>query len=42
MGNIYSVSAMSIIQGLGGSEASGGMVKCPAHDDSTASLHVSE
>jgi putative DNA primase/helicase len=35
------VSAADIIAGLGGNPNTG-MAKCPAHDDSRASLHVSE
>jgi putative DNA primase/helicase len=41
MANINSPAALSIITGLGG-DVSTGMCQCPAHDDSTASLHVSE
>lgn len=35
------MSASTIIQGLGGN-ARTGMCRCPAHDDGTPSLHVSE
>jgi hypothetical protein len=33
--------AVSIIKALGGNVHTG-MCKCPAHDDTTASLHISE